>query len=125
MKLSKVLAAFSALGLLFTLSSCMTRMGVEPAEGFIYDHTYGTLYVNPDFMKDFDPAKLQNYRQFQTTKIVIPAPYTFGALSFAWGKVDVNRIMEEGKFKKIVYAQYRRLSVATVYTNYEITAYGE
>lgn len=107
------------------LCSCTTRVGVEPAEGLIFDNTDGTMYIAPDFLKDYDPAKLKNYRKFEANKVMIPFPFTFGALSFGWGQISTKWIMDEAKFKKLVYAHYRRLNIATVYENYEITAYGE
>ena len=125
MRVPKALAIAAAILSLATLSSCVNRVGIEPAEGFIYDNTDGTMYVNPDFIKDFDPAKLDKYRKFQANKVVLPLPFTFGALSFGWGDISTRQIMAEGNFNKLLYAHYRRLSIATVYTNYEITAYGE
>jgi hypothetical protein len=125
MNLLKTTTLLLLLGLIPALSSCIGRVGIEPAEGLIFDNTDGTMYVDPEFMKDFSQEKLQNFRRFETHKVVIPAPFTFGTLSFAWGQISINRIMEEAKFKKLVYAHYKRLSVVTVYTNYEIIAYGE
>lgn len=83
------------------------------------------MYVSPDFAKDFNVEKLNNYRCFKASKVTIPLPYTFGAVSFGWGDISTKRIMEEAKFNKLIYAHFKRFSVATVYTNYEITAYGE
>lgn len=126
MKATKsLLTAAMAILLAGALCSCVGRVGIEPGEGIIFDNVDGTMYVDKDFMKDFDAAKLANYRKFQTHRVVIPAPFTFGALSFGWGDISTAKIMAEGKFNKLLYAHYRRLSVATVYTNYEITAYGE
>ena len=125
MKLSAIAAMLLGLALSATLCACLSHVGVEPAEGIIFDRTYGTMYIEPEFMKDFQVSKLDKYRRFQTTKVVIPAPFTFGALSFAWGGISTHQIMEEAGFKKLYCMQYRRLGIATVYTNYEITAYGE
>ena len=126
MKRLKALAsAACASALALALCSCVSRIGIEPAEGILFDRTDGTFYVSPDFIKDFDSAKLKDFRRFQTHKVVIPAPFTFGCLSFGWGHISTKEIMEEAKFKKLHYAQYKRLAIATVYTNYEIDAYGE
>ena len=122
---SKATAVILAAALAALLLPACTHVGVEPAEGLIYDNTHGTMYISPDFMKDYDPAKLKNYRSFQASKVTVPFPFTFGALSFGWGQISTKWIMDEGKFKKLVYAEYRRLNVAFVYENYEITAYGE
>ena len=126
MKALKVLGLLAgALALACTQTACMSHLGVEPAEGIIYDRTYGTMYISPDIKNNFSMEKLGKFRRYQTYKVVIPAPFTFGCLSFGWGQVSTKEIMEEAQFKKLFYAQYRRLSVATVYTNYEIVAYGE
>jgi len=115
------LAAFLAAAL---LPGCAAKMGVESEQGFLYDHTYGTLYASPDYLKDANPDKIKQFRKFQTSKVMIPVPFTFGALSFGWGDISTEKIMEEGNFKKLALAEYRRLNICFVYQNYEITAYG-
>ncbi len=121
----KALAILAAAAVLLSTSSCMSRMGVEPTGGLLFDKTVGSFQVDKTLAKDFDPAKLKNYRKFQTHKVVIPLPFTFGALSFGWGDCSTDTIMKEGNFKRLLYADYTRLSIFIVYTNYEITAYGE
>lgn len=106
------------------LSGC-TQMGIEPAAGLIVDTTQGTMYLAPEMANDFDMERLKDCRSYYVNKLVVPAPFTFGLLSFGWGDVSTKTIMAEANFKRLLYAHYRRLNILTVYQNYEIVAYGE
>jgi hypothetical protein len=58
----KALAILAAAAVLLSTSSCMSRMGVEPTGGLLFDKTVGSFQVDKTLAKDFDPAKLKNYR---------------------------------------------------------------
>lgn len=123
MKSRLIITVAAAVAGAFLMTGCV-RMGIEPATGFLFDDTDGTFYVNPKYMEDFHPAALQKYKKAHVSKITIPLPYTFGALSFGWGDISTEELLKDSKFKELVYVDYHRLNVLTVYNNYDLTVYG-
>ena len=121
--LKKAASLAALLSLLAILPACGS-VGIEPGHSIIFDCVKGTMSMPQGAVREFDPESLKDFRCFKTQKVVIPAPFTFGSLSFAWGGISTEEMLRESGFKRIAYAEYERFELLTVYTRYDITIYG-
>lgn len=107
------------------LNGCLSaRVGPGLQRGLIFSYYKGPAFVNTrnsDGVPIYDDAKKQ---AGTTRKVRIPAPYTFGTLSFGWGDMSLNSMMKEGKMKEIDYVDYEYMNILNLYFSSSLVIYG-
>jgi hypothetical protein len=125
-----IFSVFLVVFCLFICSGCVSKVGVEPPKGFIFDLTDGTSHIEPEFFRNFDSSdfntnKYSHSASFYVHRIKIPIPFTFGLLSFGWGDMSTSEILKRSKLEELYYIEYQRLNILTIYEHYAVTAYGK
>ncbi|HPN84018.1 MAG TPA: TRL domain-containing protein [Victivallales bacterium] len=111
--------------LLLFCGGCMSaRLGAGPQNGLIFSHFKGPSYCatsQTDGVQVYDDRLSDSA---STHKVLIPAPFTFGALSFGWGDMSTAKILTNGKISQVDYVDYEFFNILNVYERATLTVYG-
>ncbi len=112
-------------GMLLLCGGCMSaRLGPGLPKGMLYSHYKGPAYCatrQSDGVPVYDDRSANSA---STHKVLIPAPYSFGALSFGWGDMSMARMLTNGRISEVDYVEYEFLNILNVYDRATLTIYG-